>query len=49
MQTKVLFDYIRYGARKHLEALWHLQGDHGGVVFADMEYGFMNFKGIIGR
>jgi hypothetical protein len=45
--TDAPLDDVRNGARKHLQALWHLQGDHCSVVFPHMEYSFVYFERVI--
>lgn len=47
LPTGALLDDVRNGARKHLKALWHLQGDHCRIVFPHMKYSFVNFERVV--
>jgi hypothetical protein len=46
--TCVPFYNICNGASKHLQALWHLQSDHLGIVLANVMDGFMDLERVIG-
>lgn len=41
------FDNVRDRTCKHLQTLWHLQGDHLRVVLSNMMYSFVYFKGVV--
>lgn len=43
-----LLDDVCYGTRKHLQALGHLEGNHGRLILPDVMDGFVNLEGVVG-
>lgn len=49
VKTDEPFDDISDRARKHLQPFWHLESNHGRIIFAYMVDSFVYLERVVGR